>query len=192
MPTNSQKNKTITEPEIGNGGVISSKATAPGEAPASSAELAYALEQSQKIIASLEAENKRLQSGSNSIEALANVLAKAINKPQPQVVPNEENLNRTTDFKNTRTTVDGRSLMEAQQTLQMFRSEKKVPVSISKSMANAVGSSLSVTVNGVRVCVPCDGKTYYINETHAEHIRERLAKIDNLTANVTPDVVEIN
>jgi hypothetical protein len=191
MPTNSQKNKTITEPEIGNGGVISSKATAPGEAPASSAELAYALELSQQTIARLEAENKRLQSGSNSIEALADILAKAI-KPQPQVVPNEENINRTADFKNTRNTVDGRSLMEAQQTLQMFRGEKKIPVSISKTMANAVGSSLSVTVNGVRVCVPCDGKTYYINETHAEHIKERLAKIDILTANTTPDVVEIN
>lgn len=191
MPTNSQKPKTITEPEIGNGGVISSKATAPGEAPASSAELAYALELSQKTIASLEKKLADLQSGSNSIENLAELLAKAI-KPQPQVMPNEENLNRTTDFKNTRATVDGRSLMEAQQTLQMFRGEKKVPISISKTMANAVGSSLSVTVNGVRVCVPCDGKTYYINATHAEHIRERLAKIDILTANTTPDVVEIN
>ena len=64
-------------------------------------------------------------------------------------------------------------------------------LSIPKSIANAVGSSLAVTVNGVRVCVPCDGKTYMINETHYEHIRERLAKIDILAADTEPQVVEI-
>ena len=113
-------------------------------------------------------------------------------KPESVPVPNTDNINRTTDFKNTRATVDGRSLMEAQQTLVMFRNEKQFPISVPKAMANVVGTSLSVTVNGVRVCVPCDGRTYMINETHYEHIRERLAKIDILAANTEPQVVEIN
>ena len=81
--------------------------------------------------------------------------------------------------------------MEAQQTLQMFRNERKKPISISKTMANMVGPSLSVTVNGVRVSIPCDGKTYMINESHWEHARERLAKLDLLSADTEPQIVEV-
>jgi hypothetical protein len=81
--------------------------------------------------------------------------------------------------------------MEAQQTLQMCRNERKFPISISKTIANSVGPSLTITVNGVRVSIPCDGKTYYINESHYEHARERLAKLDILTSNTEPQVIEI-
>lgn len=192
MPKNSQNNLNITEPEISNVGVNSSEAMAQGRSGnASPEELRYALDSCLDIIDKQSKELEKLKNGSNSIEGLAKLLADAI-KPQPTVVPNQENINRTIDFRNAKNTVDGRSLMEAQQTLQMFRNERKYMISVPKSMANAVGSSLSVTVNGVRICIPCDGKAYPINETHYEHIRERLAKLDILAANTTPNIVEIN
>jgi hypothetical protein len=78
--------------------------------------------------------------------------------------------------------------MEAQQSLQEFRNEIKKPISIPKSMANFLGPNLNVTVNGIRVSIPCDGKTYYINETHYEHARERMAKVDLQEA--APDQLE--
>ena len=59
-------------------------------------------------------------------------------------------------------------------------------------MATKFGPSLSITVNGVRVSIPCDGKTYFINETHWEHARERMAKVDALDADEAPNIVEIN
>lgn len=195
MPNSQKYTKAITEPEIGNSGIGGSKTTPSEEASASSKELALALEVSQKTIAALEAELSAMRQNQkpgseDSIKQLADILANAV-APKTVPVPNTENLNRSTDFKQTQVNVDGRSLMEAQQTLQMFRNERKKPISIPKSIASAVGSSLAVTVNGVRVCVPCDGKTYMINETHYEHIRERLAKIDILAADTEPQVVEI-
>ena len=78
--------------------------------------------------------------------------------------------------------------MEQQAALQNFRGEAKKPISIPKSFQASVGPNLSITVNGIRVSIPCDGKTYYINETHWEHAKERIAKVDIL--NTIPDDVQ--
>jgi hypothetical protein len=83
-------------------------------------------------------------------------------------------------------------MLEAQQTMALFRNEDKMPISIPKTMSNIIGPNLDVTVNGVRVSIPCDGKTYYINRTHYEHARERLAKLDILASHNEPEVVEIS
>lgn len=189
--SNSQKTKVTTEPEIGSSGIGHSDAKGGGGSAASPAELALALE---KVLARNEQLEKELaaskSNSSDGIKELANVLMSMAKQPAP--VPQDvDNINRTSDFKGTKATVDGRSLMEAQQTLQMFRNEHKFPISISKTIANAVGPSLTITVNGVRVSIPCDGKTYYINESHYEHARERLAKLDILTSNTEPQVIEI-
>jgi hypothetical protein len=193
MPNKSQTNKTINEPEIVNSGVNSSPATAPGEATASPSELARALETSLNTIKRLELELEQARSnqGSNdAIAQLANILTKAVT---PVTAPvNPENINRTTDFRQQQATVDGRSMMETQQALQMFKNEKVKPISIPKVLANNIGSSLAISVNGVRVCIPCDGATHYINETHWEHAKERLAKLDIIASDTEPQIVEIN
>ena len=192
MPTKSQKISNTTEPEIGGAGIAYSNANIQSGSgtPASAAELALALEESQKRIAKLERDAAQRASGDNQMGELIKVLTAYIPKqPTEQASVNPENINRTTDFQNQRATVDGRSLMEAQQTVMEFRNEEKRPISISKSIAAYVGANLVVTVNGVRVSIPCDGKTYYINKSHWEHARERLAKLDLLNSNVEPQIV---
>ena len=192
----SQKIINTTEPEISGDGIEYSNAnnvqSGSGNA-ASAAELALALEASQKRVAQLEREcdeAARRNSGDSQMGELIKVLTAYIPKqPVEQVIVNPENLNRTTDFQNQKATVDGRSLMEAQQTLMEFRNEEKRPISISKTIANFVGANLVVTVNGVRVSIPCDGKTYFINKSHWEHARERLAKLDLLNSNTEPQIV---
>ena len=192
MANTSQKKSVTAEPEIGGNGIGHSSAQGGGGALASPAELAKALEATLKRNAELEAKlAERDNTGSNGIQELANVLTSMMAKQAAPVVQESDGINRSSDFKGTKATVDGRSLMEAQQTLHLFRNEQKHPISIPKAIANSVGPSLTVTVNGVRVSIPCDGKTYYINESHWEHARERLAKLDLLTANTTPQVVEI-
>lgn len=196
MPTKSQKHLNTTEPEIGGARTVGSDAnndqSGSGNA-ASAAELALALEASQKHIRELELKLERSeasQASGDSIDKLVNALATLIPKqPAEQVLANPENINRTTDFQNQRATVDGRSLMEAQMTLLEFRDEEKRPISIPKATAAFVGANLDVTLNGVRVSIPCDGKTYYINKSHWEHARERLAKLDLLNSNTTPQIV---
>ena len=144
-------------------------------------------------IALLKAENEKLrqaQANSNdSVNKLAEALLAGIGKAQaPSQQVNQVDINRAADFKNTRATVDGRSLAEQQAALQMFRNEPKKPISIPKSFQNSIGPNLAITVNGIRVSIPCDGKTYFINETHWEHARERIAKVDIL--NTIPDDVQ--
>jgi hypothetical protein len=192
MPNN-QKTKAIADPDTRDSG-ISERSDAileGGSRKASAEELAYALEAVEKRNAELEAMLSKSNSGSDAINQLALLLTQAI-KPTVQAVPESDNINRTTDFKNQRATIDGQSMAEAQQLLAGFKNEPRKPISIPKAMANSVGSYLPITVNGVQVRIPCDGKTYHINETHWEHARERLAKLDILAANTEPQIVEIS
>lgn len=192
MPKEYQ-NKTVADPDIRDSGISERSDATPqgGSRKASAEELALALERMEKRNAELEAKLASNQE-SDAITRLADLLTSVVKPNTVQAVPETDNLNRTTDFKNQRATIDGRGMLEAQQLLSQFRSERRKPISIPKTMANQVGSALPITVNGVRVSIPCDGKTYYINETHWEHARERLAKLDILAANTEPQIVEIS
>lgn len=192
MPNN-QKTKAIADPDTRDSG-ISERSDAileGGSRKASAEELAFALEALERRNAELEKQLAAKDSGSDAIQQLASILTQAV-KPTVQAVPESDNINRTTDFKNQRATIDGQSMAEAQQLLAGFKNEPKKPISIPKAMANSVGAYLPISVNGVQIRIPCDGKTYYINETHWEHARERLAKLDILAANTEPQIVEIS
>ena len=195
MPTNSQKGTTVTENSGTGVGTSINQGMASGPKSASYAELELALLESHKINQALMSELKEIKEKSAAENSAINKLTEAITslaKPSVDAYgPTEsDNINRSEHF-NAKATVDGRSLMEAQQTLQMFKNEEKKPISIPKTMAAKFGPSLSVTVNGVRVSIPCDGKTYFINETHWEHARERMAKVDALDESNTQNIVEI-
>lgn len=191
MPKNT--NQAIADPDIRDSGIADSKQPLKGGSrKATAEELALALEASERRNAQLEAQLTANQNaGSDSIQALALAISR-LTKPTVSAVPESDNLNRSTDFKNQRATVDGQNMVEAQQALSQFRSEERKPISIPKTMANQVGAILSISVNGVQVRIPCDGKTYYVNKTHWEHARERLAKLDLHSANVEPQVLEIS
>ena len=193
MPNN-QKNPAIADPDTRDSGVVHSNATLKGGSRKASAdELAIALEASQRRVAELEAAQAASSQSADSMKQLADLIASAIAPKQAvSAVPEQDAINRSTDFKNQRATVDGRSLIEAQQTMALFRNEDKAPISIPKTMSAIIGPNLDITVNGVRVSIPCDGKTHYVNKTHYEHARERLAKLDRLAANTEPQVVEIS
>ena len=199
MSNNSENKKVIAESEIGNDGVGHSKML--GESGAgvnnlSPDELKLALAISENQKAQMQAEldelkkSKASNSDSDAIHQLAELLSNAI--IQKPVGPTEEdNINRTSGFKE-RVHIDGASLMEAQSTMLAYRGEVKIPVSVPKTFQSQFGPSLDITVNGVRVSIPCDGKTYFINETHAIHAKERIAKVDRLLSDNEPKITEID
>ena len=192
MNETSENKKVTTESEIGSNSVGHSKmlGESGGATEASPEELKLALVASQQAIASLQAQLEAEKAKSNnddSVHKLAELLASAISKPQGPSEP--DNINRATDFKE-RTIMDGNSLMEAQATMMMYKNEPKEPISISKTFQAQFGPSLVITVNGVRVAIPVDGKTYMINQTHCQHAKERIAKVDRLLADDTPQVIE--
>ena len=193
MP-NKTNNQAIADPDTRDSGIAGSKQPPEGGSrKATAEELARALEASERRNAQLEQQlSANSTAGSDSIQALALAIAQLTKQPTVSAVPESDNLNRSTDFKNQRATVDGQNMVEAQQALAQFRSEERKPISIPKTMANQVGAILSISVNGVQVRIPCDGKTYYVNATHWEHARERLAKLDLHSANVEPQVLEIS
>ena len=191
--SNNQKNLAIADPDTRDSGVVHSDATLKGGSRKASAdELAIALEASQRRVAELEAAAAAKTNQSSDLKQLAELIASMAAPKTVPAVPEQESINRSTDFKNQRATVDGRSMLEAQQTMALFRNEDKMPMSIPKTMSAIIGPNLDVTVNGVRVSIPCDGKTHYINRTHYEHARERLAKLDILASHNEPEVVEIS
>lgn len=198
--SNSQ-DKIITEPESRNSGVGHSEVQGSGRGSrtATPTELAQALAMSQQQNAALQQEIAELKREKGSDDDIVSKLTAAIVaatsvKPAPTqpVGPVEADpVNRTTDFQAAKTRVDGRSMMEAQQTAMSFRNETKKPISIPKILADVFGPTLDITVNGVRVSIPCDGRTYFINETHWEHAKERMAKVDAINTDDTPQIKEI-
>ena len=192
-----EEKKVTTESEIGSNGVGHSKMLGEsGETKAvSPEELQLALVASQETIKmlkeELEKERSSKKSSDDSINKLAELIANAVSPKQPTGPVEADNINRATDFKE-RTIIDGNSLMEAQQTMMMYKNEPKEPISISKTFQSQFGPTLVITVNGVRVAIPVDGKTYMINRTHCLHARERIAKVDRLLADTEPQVIETN
>lgn len=192
--------KVIAESEISNDGVGHSDAKSElGGASASPKELEMALVAANTTIQQMKTEletlkaEKKASSSDDSINKLASMLASAISTPAPRpVVPAEaDNINRTQGFAE-RQNMDGASLMEAQSKMMAFKDEPKHPISVAKTFQAQFGPYLPITVNGVRVSIPCDGKTYYINETHYLHARERIAKVDRMLSDTSPQITEVN
>ena len=196
MSNNSETKKVIAETEIGNNDVGHSKMLGESGVDVNSLtpeELKLALVVSQNQQAQMKAELDKLKksnSDSSAIQQLADLLTSTIVK-KPAGPSEEDNINRTAEFRERAARIDGASLMEAQSTMMHYRNENKLPVSVPKTFQSQFGQTLDITVNGVRVSIPCDGKTYYINETHAIHAKERIAKVDRLLADDTPQLSEI-
>ena len=191
-------NTLTTESEIGSNGVgHSTMQNSLGEASneVSPEELQLALVAQQNTIQALTNELESLKkakasttTNSDSLNTLVELLTNAVTSKNSGPV-DVDNLNRTDNFKE-RASIDGKSLMEAQATLNMYKHEPKEFVSIPKTFANQFGPTLSITVNGVRVSIPVDGKTYKINRTHALHAKERIAKVDRLLSDTAANIIE--
>lgn len=192
-------NEATETPAGGMGQPIGAKSKAGAGKPASAADLSATiellLEQNKKLLADNQELKARIAATPTGTEGainnLANLLAEAIKPNAKPAGPSEEdNVNRSSAY-NTKNQIDGQSLMEAQATLMQFRDERKVPISVPKLLAAYIGPQLAVSVNGVRVSIPADGKTYYINETHALAAKERMAKVNRLQSKEPSNIVTI-
>ena len=197
MLDESQKITTIEATERPDGGIghpTDAASEAGAGQPASVKELSRTVEALLKQNEALKEELKASHAATGTdaaIDKLVSSLGELLEKSKAPTGPTEEdNLNRTKAF-STKNTVDGQSLMDAQATLLQFRNETKIPVAVPKTISAYVGPALAVSVNGVRVSIPADGKTYYINESHAIAAKERIAKIERMQTDVEPDIVEI-
>jgi len=174
-----------------------------GSKPASPEELSATIEllmaQNKKLSAENAAFKQKLASNApasadGALDRLAALLSEALEKksaPERKGPSEEDPVNRASAY-NTRNQVDGQSLMDAQAALIQFREERKEPVSVPKLLAAYIGPQLVVSVNGVRVSIPADGKTYYINATHALAARERMAKINRMQSKDPDNTIEIS
>lgn len=69
---------------------------------------------------------------------------------------------------------------ERKQLAKSFRNQDKVPVQISPLYQPYFGKVHTVTINGISVAIPCDGKTYMVPKTFAEEVKIRIYKQDKL------------
>lgn len=59
-----------------------------------------------------------------------------------------------------------------------YKAETKVPVSISPFYAPYLGSTAMISLNGIAVYVPCNGRPYNIPASFAGVLYETIAQID--------------
>lgn len=64
--------------------------------------------------------------------------------------------------------------------VHVYKSQDKVAVSVSPLYKPYFGSALTVSVNGIAIVIPCDGKTYMIPKTHAAEALGRIYKTDQI------------
>jgi hypothetical protein len=104
------------------------------------------------------------------------VITTVVEAPSAPVAPSlpatEANANRRVQVKET----------QRRALVKIYLSEKKIPVTISPLYAPYLGKIVPVLVNGIRVDIPADGRTYQINSTHASEIIAKIRRIDNLLA----------
>ena len=58
------------------------------------------------------------------------------------------------------------------------RKEKKVPVSVAPQYAAEFSNNMRVTINGISIFIPIDGKMYMVPETFAAEIQRRVYKVN--------------
>jgi len=59
-----------------------------------------------------------------------------------------------------------------------YMAQEKTPVSISPFYRGHFGNVMTVSINGIAIYVPCDGKRYLIPKTFADLVTERIMNID--------------
>lgn len=72
--------------------------------------------------------------------------------------------------------------LKRKQLVNVYKGETKVPVTVSPFYAPYLGRVVRVSVNGIIVDIPADGKTYQVNKTHADHIVSKIKRIDAMIA----------
>lgn len=61
-----------------------------------------------------------------------------------------------------------------------FKEQEKVPVNIPPLYKPYFGRVMTVTLQGVSVAVPCDGKTYMIPASFAEEVKVRISNQNDM------------
>lgn len=109
-------------------------------------------------------------------ESKEEVTTTVVEAPSAPVAPSlpaaEANANRRVQVKET----------QRKALVKVYLSEKKIPVTISPLYAPYLGKIVPVLVNGIRVDIPADGRTYQINSTHASEIIAKIRRIDDYLA----------
>lgn len=111
----------------------------------------------------------------NAIDAAVNEAANAMNETVA-TTPRVDTVDAVAARKYNELEAKRKSLV------QVYRNEKKVPVTISPFYAPYLGKVVRESVNGIIVDVPADGQTYMINKTHADHIIAKIKRIDAMIA----------
>lgn len=111
----------------------------------------------------------------NAVDAAVNEAAKAINETVT-ATPRVDTVDAIAARKYNELEAKRKSLV------QVYRNEKKVPVTISPFYAPYLGRVVRESVNGIIVDVPADGQTYMLNKTHADHIIAKIKRIDAMIA----------
>lgn len=63
-----------------------------------------------------------------------------------------------------------------------YINEKKVTISIPPFYAPYMGKVHQLTLNGITICIPCDGKSYDVPKSFAAECKRKMRNVDALVA----------
>lgn len=63
---------------------------------------------------------------------------------------------------------------------KVYKSERKIPVAVAPLYKPYFGESMVVTINGITVAIPCNGKTYELPESFACAALTRINKTNEI------------
>ena len=79
-------------------------------------------------------------------------------------------------------TKSNRAVAEAQKMVlenaQQLKAEKKRPVTLAPMYQAYFGETMTVTLNGLSIYVPVNGRTYQVPKSYAQIIQERRRRVD--------------
>lgn len=62
--------------------------------------------------------------------------------------------------------------------LETVRKEPKVPVNVSPQYAAEFSNNMRVTINGISIFIPIDGRDYLVPQSFADEIKRRIHKVN--------------
>lgn len=65
---------------------------------------------------------------------------------------------------------------------ELYRNQEKVNISIPPFYAPYLGRVSTMILNGISVCIPCDGKIYSVPKSFADEFMHRIHNIDAIVA----------
>lgn len=112
------------------------------------------------------------------VDNMLNTAAAGIEKTMPAEQAVKPATEKTVENKSTTSRSTGNVDLMTQRLYEHYKSEERVEIMIAPMYAPYFGNKMTVSINGISIVVPCDGKKVSVPATFASEINRRIYEIN--------------